>query len=215
MASGKTAESRRPGRPPSGDTGSRRQDILKSAIDLFGAKGFEGVSLRQIADQASADVGLTRYYFGSKEDLWKAAIAHLASQLEAELIAVGDREFTSKTEMMKAVVRWFVDMSARRPQVSRIIAFDGNNDGMRGDYIAEKLVSPFYMVIGSLIEGARTEGTLIDMSPRTLFFMITHGGSFPMVLPVLTNRFPGGDIMESENLERHADAMIKLIFREL
>lgn len=115
---------------------------------------------------------------------------------------------------MKAIIRWFVDMSARWPQVSRIIAFDGNDDGVRGDHIAEKLVSPFYFVVGSLIEEARKEGTLIDVSPRTLFFMITHGGSFPMVLPVLTNKFPGGDIMHGDSLDQHADAMIRLIFGE-
>ena len=113
---------------------------------------------------------------------------------------------------MKAVIRWFVMMSARYPQLSRIIVFDGNDNGTRGEYVAERLVGPFYMLMNELIAGAKAEGTVVDIAPRTLFFMITHGGSFPMALPALTNRFPGGDISRPASLKKHAEAVIELVF---
>lgn len=215
MAGTQTKPGRRPGRPSSDDdVGSKREELLVAALHLFGERGFDGVSLRQIAERVGADIGLTRYYFGSKEDTWKAAIDHLAERLGTELQQIAVREFPSKTDMMKAVIHWFVRMSARWPELSRIIAFDGNDEGVRGQYIAERLVGPFFAAMDGLIVGAKAEGTIVDVSPRTIFFMITHGGSFPMALPVLTNRFPGGDIEDSGNLKAHAEAIILLVFKE-
>lgn len=214
MAKQKLSQSRSPGRPSSEHASSTREDLLVSAINLFGDRGFDGISLSQIANEAGTDVGLTRYYFGSKSDLWKSAMDHLANQFTSELGQLQIDERTSKTETMKVVIRWFVDMSARWPQLSRIIVFDGNTDGERGQYVAERLIKPFYVLVGQLIEGAKAEGTIVDVAPRTIFFMITHGGSFPMALPELTNKFPGGDIGSPGNLKKHADAIIALIFNQ-
>mgnify|MGYP003640640273 FL=1 len=44
--------------------------------------------------------------------------------------------------------------------------------------------------------------------------MITHGGSFPIALPALTNAFPGGDISKLANLTAHAEALIASILSE-
>ena len=63
----------------------------------------------------------------------------------------------------------------------------------------------------------RVAGLLAAMSiaaDRTIFFMITHGGSFPMALPALTNAFPGGDISKLANLTAHAEALIGSILSE-
>lgn len=212
MAASKPSKKRHPGRPSSTKAGTTRKDLLTSAIKLFGERGFDGVSLSQIAGRAGTDIGLTRYYFGSKESLWKASIDHLAELLRAELENIVGAESPTKTEQMKAVIRWFIIISARYPELSRIIVFDGNDDGTRGQYVAERLVEPFYALMSELIAGAKSEGTIADVAPRTIFFMITHGGSFPMALPALTNKFPGGDISKPANLSKHGDAIIDLIF---
>ncbi|AVT30625.1 TetR family transcriptional regulator [Plantactinospora sp. BC1] len=69
-------------RPPALDTRSR---ILRTALDLFGAQGYQRTSLRQIADR----LGLTKagilYHFPSKEHLLVALAEPLVSDLEAAL----------------------------------------------------------------------------------------------------------------------------------
>jgi AcrR family transcriptional regulator len=202
------------GRPRGKASSASRNALLLAAIEAFGDRGFDGASLKQIADAAGADVALTRYYFGSKEGLWKAAIDHLAEQLAKELQETFTAEHTTNAGTMKAAIRWFVDMSARWPQVSRIIVFEGDGDEARRDYVIGRLVRPFYILMEMMIRGAKAEGAIKDISTRTVFFMITHGGSFPMALPSLTNAFPGGDITRSENLKTHADAIIAMVFSE-
>lgn len=62
------------------------EHILNSAIELFSAKGFDGVSIRQIADHAQVHFSSIRYHFGDKEDLYKACISlHGNSRLDTAL----------------------------------------------------------------------------------------------------------------------------------
>lgn len=204
---------RKRGRPRGTDGPDLREALLRSAIDLFAQRGFEGVSLSQVATQVDADVGLTRYYFGSKAALWIAAMNHLSECFVTELSAANTFEDGSKAEALKALIKAFVIASARWPQVSRVIVFDGDKSDARGEFIKNQLVAPFYHLLSELIEAAKAEGAIPSVSTRTIFFMITHGGSFPMALPALTNAFPGDDIESETGLTAHADAIVDLIFK--
>lgn len=204
---------RKRGRPRGNDGPDLKVALLRAAIDLFAERGFEGVSLSQVASQVDADVGLTRYYFGSKASLWIAAMNHLSECFVTELSAANTFQDRSKTEALKALIKAFIIASARWPQVSRVIVFDGDKSDARGEFIKNQFVSPFYHLLSELIEGAKAEGTIPGVSTRTIFFMITHGGSFPMALPALTNAFPGDDIESETGLTAHADAIVDLIFK--
>ena len=46
-----------------------RQRILESALYLFGYKGYEEATMREIAAEAGYSPGLTYRYFTSKEEL--------------------------------------------------------------------------------------------------------------------------------------------------
>jgi len=60
---------RRPGRP---DT---KAAILAAARESFAAAGFGGTTIRAIATEAGVDAALVHHYFGSKDDLFVAALA--------------------------------------------------------------------------------------------------------------------------------------------
>lgn len=73
--------------PPSSrtrDSDATRQAILQAAQQVFMAKGFDAAGVREIATRAGANVALINRYFGSKEQLFFAAISdqdHLAPLL--------------------------------------------------------------------------------------------------------------------------------------
>lgn len=54
----------------------KQVQIIKTAEQLFASKGFDGTSVRDIADEAGINVAMISYYFGSKEKLMEA-IFHL------------------------------------------------------------------------------------------------------------------------------------------
>ena len=63
-----TRRGRRPGAP---DT---RAAILAVARERFAAEGFRGTTIRAIAVDAGVDPALVHHYFGSKDDLFLAAL---------------------------------------------------------------------------------------------------------------------------------------------
>lgn len=63
---------KRPGRPPG--TSDTRDRILASARELFARNGIGNTSIRAIAAAAEVDPALVHHYFGTKEQLFAAAV---------------------------------------------------------------------------------------------------------------------------------------------
>lgn len=54
---------------------STKEEIITSAIELFSQRGFDGVSIREIATLANVHFSSIRQHFGDKENLYKACIS--------------------------------------------------------------------------------------------------------------------------------------------
>ena len=57
------------------DAGASRVALLAAAQDLFGQKGYDATTVREIGERAGVDAALIARYFGSKADLYVAAVA--------------------------------------------------------------------------------------------------------------------------------------------
>jgi AcrR family transcriptional regulator len=62
---------------PQRSTDGNRVSLLKAAADAFADSGFEGASLRSIAEAAGVSYQLISHYFGNKEDLWRSTLEYL------------------------------------------------------------------------------------------------------------------------------------------
>src|SRR6202166_3558550 len=60
-----------------------RAAILNAAIAEFAERGFEGASIRAIADRLGLQHPLITYHYRSKEILWRAAGEHAFAQISA------------------------------------------------------------------------------------------------------------------------------------
>ena len=63
---------RRPGRPAG--SSETKEKILLSARELFANNGFDRTSIRAVASAAGVDAALVHHYFGTKHQLFTAAI---------------------------------------------------------------------------------------------------------------------------------------------
>jgi AcrR family transcriptional regulator len=73
-------------RPPRAARGSARDKLLNAAIDLFGSRGFDGVSTREIAARAGVNIAGIAYQFGGKDELYRACIAHIAGFVQSRMV---------------------------------------------------------------------------------------------------------------------------------
>ncbi|AKN75578.1 TetR family transcriptional regulator [Streptomyces sp. PBH53] len=65
---------RRRGRPPRTESAGTRDRILTAAREEFSARGYEKTSVRGIAKAAGVDSALVHHYFGTKEQVFEAAV---------------------------------------------------------------------------------------------------------------------------------------------
>ncbi|CAM5671976.1 hypothetical protein STENM36S_07631 [Streptomyces tendae] len=65
---------RRRGRPPRTESADTRDRILTTAREEFSERGYDKTSVRGIAKAAGVDPALVHHYFGTKEQVFEAAI---------------------------------------------------------------------------------------------------------------------------------------------
>jgi AcrR family transcriptional regulator len=117
-------ERRRPSSTPARRSGPRslptRERILDAAEHLFAARGFHGVSIRDITSEARVDLALANYHFGNKQGLLEAVFMRRAEDLNAErlarldaLLAPGRRQTPTLEEIIDAFTHPLLDRSAR------------------------------------------------------------------------------------------------------
>lgn len=67
------------------DFNDKQIKIIEVAETLFAEKGFDGTSIREIAKDASINIAMVSYYFGSKEQLLESIILHRATDIKLQL----------------------------------------------------------------------------------------------------------------------------------
>jgi len=61
--------------------GRTRDAIVEAALELFRERGFEGTTMRAVAERAGVSVGNAYYYFSSKDELVQGFYDQLVAEL--------------------------------------------------------------------------------------------------------------------------------------
>jgi len=65
------------------EKGAVKQTILNKALEMFSAKGYEGVSVNELTEASGITKPTLYYYFGSKEGVFEAVCQSYYTQLNA------------------------------------------------------------------------------------------------------------------------------------
>ena len=96
-----------------------RQRILKAAMDIFAKEGYEGVSMRRIADKIEYSPGTIYRYFENKCDIMLQLCYHgferlLGLQFELDKI-------TNPVERIKVEGRYYVTFALENPELYELM----------------------------------------------------------------------------------------------
>jgi AcrR family transcriptional regulator len=85
----------------------RRRQLLDAGADLFARHSFEEISMRQIAQAAGVSKALLYHYFPSKIELFKAAVAEKAAELQELIEPSGEGSATEQlAHSLEAYLAW-------------------------------------------------------------------------------------------------------------
>ena len=87
--------------------------LIESGIVLFGARGYDGVTTRELAHGAHTNISSIKYHFGGKEELYRAVlqeIIHEINELVGPLLLTlrnGVAEANGKRDVLTRLARQF------------------------------------------------------------------------------------------------------------
>lgn len=127
MSTSAAPRGRRPGAP---DT---RASILAAARTSFADKGYAGTTIRGIAASASVDAALVHHYFGTKDDLFLAAMELPADPREVLGRAVAGGPDGAGERLVRAFLTVWDDPAINAVLVGRIRSeLESGGDLVRG-----------------------------------------------------------------------------------
>jgi AcrR family transcriptional regulator len=144
--------------------------ILAAALESFSQQGFEGARTRDIAERAKVTLGLVQYHFGTKDELWKAAVERAFEDLEdgAGRLIENPRGLDDR-DLLRELIRAHVRFVAEHTEFIRIMHDEGKRRGPRMRWMTDHFVQPLFNRVTPLIASAQTAGILADDVDPTHF----------------------------------------------
>ncbi len=118
-ADGATVDRRGDGKADSRARGDTRARIQQVAVELFTEHGYEGTSLREIAERLNVTKAALYYHFKSKEDIVRSLVEDYYGQMDA-LIAWG-REQPRTADARSDILSRYVSIVAEGDKVFRML----------------------------------------------------------------------------------------------
>ena len=140
-----SAPRRRGRRPGGGDT---RAALLDAARVVFAERGYDGATVRAIAERAGVDPAMVNHWFGGKEPLFVAAL-DLPVDPAAALSEVlpGDPEHLAERILSRFLQTWDATGAAQLSALIQSIASHDAAAGLLREFITRVLVGKVLAVV--------------------------------------------------------------------
>ncbi|MEZ6001280.1 TetR/AcrR family transcriptional regulator [Hyphomonas sp.] len=149
--------------------------ILEAATELFSTCGYDGVSTTQIAAAAGVSQPSIHYHFGSKTELWIAAIRSLADKIGSDLPTDWETiEEMDPIEALQHLCGLIIDVSIQRPELGRFILLEGQAGGERLEWLYDMVMKTSYTGFCRLIQRGIDSGQIKKHQPHHIL-MLLHG----------------------------------------
>jgi len=137
----------RTGRRP-GDAAKTRAEIVEAAREAFASLGYEGATMRRIADEAGVDSALISYHFGTKEQLFVAVHELPINPSDLSLLIEGPKD-----QIGQRIARFAMTMLASDDSTAvslmRSSASNPSAAAMLREFIEGALVEPIAEQVGA------------------------------------------------------------------
>jgi AcrR family transcriptional regulator len=196
------------------DERATRNTILSAALTTFSVNGFDGSSIANIARVHGVSPGLIHYYFGNKDELWRAALDHGVGDVIRDLTDTLN-ELTGGDSVcrLKFFIRRYIAIVWERPEVFQVITREGETPGPRLAWLTREYLSPLYDLWTKLVEAAQSDGKITSVAPACHLCQIIAGASYQfMASRTRMLEIYGVDVSARELRERHTNAVLDVLF---
>lgn len=191
--------------PRSRNADATRQRLVAAALELFGRKGFEATSTREIADAAKTNIGSIAYHFGGKAGLQEACGEAIVARLKTVIGDVPrddaalspDAALARFEAVLSAMVRFLVIGEGARPFVAFILR-EMSEPSRALDRIYTELFEPLHRHACRLWGAATGADPDSEETRIAVFALIGQALYFRIGRTVVVRRLDWQDIGEAQ-----------------
>src|SRR6202047_2570382 len=150
-----------------------RASILNAAIAEFAERGFEGASIRAIADRLGLQHPLITYHYPSKDILWRAAAEHAFAQIRAgwDISAPENSDLPPLARLREEYTTLF-RYTVAFPEFHRFMRQQALTNNPRLKWVAETVLAPLLERLLPQIIEAQKQGLLPAVDPILFHYMM-------------------------------------------
>ncbi|MFK7694435.1 TetR family transcriptional regulator [Paenibacillus sp. HJGM_3] len=143
--------------------------IILAAKQLFASQGYDCTTVRQICEEAGANVALVSYYFGGKENLFYELFNQFFTG--SKDIMEHAHLFEEPVEGLKRLIEELIRFRVKEPQLVQLMQQEILKNTQRIDYIRSQ-VFPVWKLLRRLLEQGKTAGLFQYRSLDNMMFFI-------------------------------------------
>jgi TetR/AcrR family transcriptional regulator len=147
--------------------------ILNAAIAEFAERGFEGASIRDIADRLGLQHPLITYHYRSKDILWRAAAEHAFAQIKAgwDISAPENSDLPPLARLREEYATLF-RYTVAFPEFHRFMRQEALSNNPRLEWVAHTILVPLLARLLPQILAAQKQGLLPPVDPILFHYMM-------------------------------------------
>ena len=185
--------------------------LLVAALDAFAETGYDGTSVRALSRRLGISHALFTARFGSKEQLWYAAMEHALTHAERVWQEAAESPEADDLQALRQGIVRQVLFAATYPQVVRIMNHEGAVDSPRIRFVVERFINPLRPGVERLLDRLVAAGRIRPLPYATLHYLVTNGGCGQFALSVEA-RLLGADIPRTpDELREHAETVADIL----
>ncbi len=143
--------------------------ILKKAEQLFAEKGYDGTTVRDIADTAGVNLAMISYYFGSKEKLMESLFTERMSAMKIRVEALIENNSLTPYEKVESLIDDYVSRVMEKQSFYKIMLCE---QVINKNVIVLKLLKELKLSYAKLISELIAEGQRLKIFKKDIDVML-------------------------------------------
>ncbi|MEJ6537260.1 MAG: TetR/AcrR family transcriptional regulator [Mycobacterium sp.] len=187
--------------------------LLEAAFRAFAADGYEGMSVRTVATELGLSHGALNRRFGSKWNIFEAAITHGFANMIAAMQAERAARQAPADDLaaVRELIRSFMVVNEPRPEFCQLMNMEGLRRTPQLELILQQSLGTLVPNFSALLRRLEAAGVIHPISMRALFFLVAHGAEAAFSLTGISSYF---DTLDGHlDAQAHIEDMTDLIMR--
>jgi AcrR family transcriptional regulator len=191
--------------------------ILKCAIELFSAKGYNSTSMDEVAQMADLNKAMIFYYYDTKQGLYEAVIIQVLDEIYATIIKE-NANLDKPMDELESFIKTYASFACSHSYLPALLLRELSDSGAQ---MPEELFShmrKLFILFSSILSRGVKERCFYDVIPMIVYFMVI--GTLNLMVttkPLRTkaHKLDGIDTCSTCNIEEISGYLIKKIKKML